>query len=168
MAKRINKAEQLVFKALQKAVAEDKLHICLINSKINVPGSPVYNPWETLLPVLVPVLAGLLLIWLAGILWGLVFMIAGILLSANFVKKEMERRLFERAKAYFCADYESCCALWDFGGVVLVKADDKKQGCLAPEGNWHEFVVLNFSELMVDKGTAASKEAAGGIDEKAA
>lgn len=166
MAKRINKADRLVFRALQKAVDEDKLHICLINSKINVPGSPVYNPWEILLPVLVPVLAGLLLIWLAGILWGLVFMTAGIVLSSNLVKKEMERRLLNRTKTMFVADYDSCCTLWNFGGIVLVKADDKKQGCIAPEGNWREFIVLNFAELMTDKKVAPVQEEI--INEKAA
>ena len=166
MAKRINKADRLVFKALQKAVEEDKLHICLINSKINIPGSPVYNPWETLLPILVPVLVGLVLIGLAGVLWGLVFMTAGIILSSNLVKKEMERRLLSRTKAMFVADYDSCCTLWNFGGIVLVKADDKKQGCIAPEGNWHEFVVLNFAELMTDKKVTPIQEEI--INEKAA
>lgn len=154
MPKRINKADALVFKALQKAVAEDKLHICLINSKINIPGSPIYNPWEVLLPTLCPLLVGLFLIWLAGILWGLVFMVVGLLLSANFIKRKMEQRLFERAKSLLTADYESCCALWDFGGVVLVKADDKKQGCIAPESSWKDFVVLNFSDLMTEKTEA--------------
>lgn len=71
MVKRINKADAMAFKALQKAISEDKLHICLINSKINVPGSPVYNPWELLLPILIPVLIGFILIGLVGILLGL-------------------------------------------------------------------------------------------------
>ena len=133
----------MVFKALQRALAEDKVHLCLINSKINIPGSPIYNPWEVLLPSLCPVLVGLFWIWLAGILWGLIFIIAGLLLSANLVKKKMEQRLLERAKEQINSSYESCCRLWDFGGVVLVKAEDKKQGCIAPDANWKEFVILN-------------------------
>ena len=126
MPKRINKADSLVYKALQRAFAEDKLHLCLINSKINIPGSPIYNPWEVLLPTLCPLLTGLFLIWLAGILWGLVFMVSGLLLSANFIKRKMEQRLFDRAKQMLLKDYDACCQLWDFGGVVLVKNDDKK------------------------------------------
>jgi hypothetical protein len=150
MAKRMNKADSLVFKALQKAFDEDKLHLCLINSKINIPGSPVYNPWETLLPILCPVMLGLILIWGIGILWGLVVMIAGIMLSSNLVKKRMEQRLFDRSKKFFTSSYSSCNQLWDFGGIVLVKAEDKKQGCIAPEGNWKNFVILNFSEYMTE------------------
>lgn len=168
MAKRINKADRLVFKALQKAIAEDKIHICLISSKINIPGSPVYNPWESLLPVLVPVLLGLLLIGLVGILLGLGVMVAGILLSSNLVKKKMEQKLFERSKSFFVSSYEACNQLWDFGGIVLVKSDDKKYGCISPEGNWKEFVILHFSDYMTDKKTTAAEPPVENQDEKAA
>ncbi|MCQ2741403.1 MAG: hypothetical protein MJ210_04740 [Alphaproteobacteria bacterium] len=159
MNKRINKADFLVYKALQRAFDEDMLHLCLINSKVNVPGSPIYNPWEMLLPTLCPLAIGLFLIWIVGILWGLVFMVAGLLLSANVVKRKMEQRLFERAKKMIVSDYESCCNLWDFGGIVLVKAEDKKQGCIAPDGNWKDFVVLNFSDLMTEKQEDEKKKA---------
>ena len=92
MAKRINKADRLTFKALQKAVENEELQIALINSKINIPSSPVYNPWEVLLPSLIPAMIGLFLIWLVGIIFGLIFMICGILLSSNIIKKKMEQR----------------------------------------------------------------------------
>ena len=158
MAKRISKADTLVFKAMQKAIEDEKLQICLINSKINVPGSPVYNPWETLLPILLPVLLGLILIWLVGILLGLAVMVGGILLSSNLVKKNMEHRLYERAKAFFVRDYNSCNQLWDFGGIVLVNAQDKRQGCISPEGNWKDFVILHFSEYMTDNNSKKLNE----------
>ena len=151
MAKRINKADKMTFKALQKAIETDELHIGLINSKINVPSSPVYNPWEVLLPMLIPTIVGLFLIWLVGIIFGLLCMIAGIMLSSNIIKKKMEQRLFERSKAYFTSDYNSCNELWDFGGIILINSANKKQCCLSPEGNWKEFVVLNYSQYMTDK-----------------
>ena len=153
MAKRISKADALVFKAVQKAISEEKLNMYLINSKVNIPGSPVYNPWECLLPTLIPVLIGLLMIWVVGILLGLAIMVGGIVLSSSFVKKKMEHKLYERAKNFFVNDIYSCNQLWEFGGVVLVKNDDKKQTCVSPDNNWKEFVVLNFSEFMTDKKT---------------
>lgn len=151
MAKKINKADKLVFRTLQRAIADNKLHLCLINSKINVPGSPVYNPWEVLLPALIPMLLGLILIWAVGILWGLAFMIAGIMLSSNLVKKKLEQRLFDRTKEFFVSSYEHCQELWNIGGIVLLNAEDKKQSCVSPDGNWQEFVILNFADLMTDK-----------------
>ena len=151
MAKRINKADRLVFKALQKAIYDDKIHVCLISSKVNVPGSPVYNPWECLLPVLLPVLLGFLLIGMVGILLGLGVMIVGILLSSNLVKKKMEQKLLNRAKRFLTLSYDACNQLWDFGGIVLVKAEDKKYGCISPEGNWKDFIIIHFSDYMTDK-----------------
>ena len=57
-----NKADALVYKALQKAIEQDRLRVYLDYARINRPQSPVYDPWECLLPVLVPVIIGLLLI----------------------------------------------------------------------------------------------------------
>lgn len=153
MTKRANKADLLIYKALQKAIAEDKIHVCLITSKINIPGSPIYKPWECLLPILVPVLLGLILIWAAGILTGIILMTAGIFLSSNLIKKKLEHRLLERALQEVTADYRSFCDLWDFGGLVFVKTDDKQRGCISPEGDWKEFVVKYFADFMVDKKT---------------
>lgn len=166
MAKRINKADKLIFKALQRAIADNRLHLCLINSKINVPSSPVYNPWEVLLPALIPVLAGLILVWAIGILWGLAFMIAGIMLSSNLVKKKLEQKLFDRAKSFFILDYKHCEELWQTGGIVLLNAEDKQKSCVSPDGNWKEFIILNYADLMTDK--KADKDQAEIQDEKAA
>ena len=151
MAKRINKADRLTFKALKTAIEKDELQIALISSKINIPSSPVYNPWEMLLPSLIPAVLGLILIGLVGIIFGLLFMVAGIMLSSNLVKKKMEQRLFKRSKAYFLSDYNACNELWDYGGIVLINANNKKLCCVSPEGNWKEFVVLNYSQYMTDK-----------------
>jgi hypothetical protein len=153
MTKRVNRADMLIFKALQKAIKEEKLNVCLILSRVNVPGSPIYNPWECLLPILCPILLGLILVWAVGILFGLTIMIVGIILSANLIKKKLEMRLIQRAKAELIKDYNSFCNLWKFGGLVLVKAEDNKMGCIAPEGDWKEFVVKHFADFMVEQKT---------------
>ena len=158
MAKRISKADILVFKAMQKAIEDNKLQICLINSKINIPGSPVYNPWEMLWPILAPVLLGLVLIGLVGVLLGLAVMVGGIILSSNVVNKKIEQRLYERAKNFFIYDYNSCNLLWEFGGIVLVNANDKRHGCIAPDGNWKEFVILHFADYMTEKKDKSDTE----------
>ena len=56
-----SKADLLIYKALNKAIEKDQLRIYLDYGKINRPGSPVYDAWENLLPVLTPVLTGLIL-----------------------------------------------------------------------------------------------------------
>ena len=33
----------------------------------------------------------------------------------------------------------------------MINSSDKKQCCIAPEGNWKDFVILNYSQYMIDK-----------------
>ena len=146
-----NRADELIFHALKKAVEEGKIHICLINSRINKPSSPVYNPWEVLLPILVPVLIGLILILAVGPLFGLFFMVGLIMVSSTLVKKKLDNLLLDRSKAFLLSNFDNCNKLWDFGGVVLVNAENKNLGCVSPDADWKEFVIRNFSDLMIEK-----------------
>lgn len=152
MTKKIcSRADELAFHALQKAMAENKIHLCLMGSKINRPSSPIYNPWEVLLPILLPVILGLILILSVGAIFGLFFMVAMIMISSNLVKKKLDHRLLARAQDFLLSNYDNCCNLWSFGGVVLVNAENKKIGCISPDADWKEFVVKNFANLMVEK-----------------
>lgn len=160
MSKKIpNRADELAFHALKKAFEENKIHLCLVESKINRPSSPVYNPWEVLLPILIPVVLGLILILAVGPIFGLFFMVAMIMVSSNLVRKKLEQKLLERTRAYLLSDYDNFCRLWAFGGIVLVNAENKKLGCIAPDGDWKEFVIKNFADLMVDKAEQSALEA---------
>ncbi len=146
-----NRADSMTYKALQKAVAQDKLRLYLDYGKVNRPGSPIYNPWECLLPILVPVLIGLILIISVGVIFGLLFIIAMIIVYSTYFKKKLYRVVIERTKKYLTSSYDNCEQLWKFGGIVLVNAENKKLGCVAPDGDWKEFVVLNFADYMLEE-----------------
>ena len=152
MGKRIlNRADEMIFTALQKAVEKELIQICLVESKINRPTSPVYNPWEILLPMLVPVILGLILIMAVGPIFGLVFMVVTIFASSNLIKKKLENRLFDRTKNLLLSNYRNFCELWEFGGILLVNTKNKKLACIAPEADWQDFVIKNFADLMLEK-----------------
>lgn len=158
-----SRADTMAFNALQKAVEQDKLRIYLDYGKINRPGSPIYNPWECLLPILVPVMIGLLLIFSVGVLFGLLFIIAMIIVYSTYFKKKLYRIVIERTKKFIISNLDNCEQLWMFGGLVLVNAENKKIGCVSPEGDWKEFVILNFSDLMLSpqEESKDEKEPAG-------
>ncbi len=154
----LNKADRLIYNALKKAIELDKLRIYLDYGKINRPNSPVYNPWECLLPILIPVMLGLILIVFAGVLFGLLFIIGMVLIYDNVVKKRLHQKLISRTKDFIVSDYSNFYDLWDFGGLVLVNVENKKLGCVAPEGDWKEFVVTNFSDLMIETPKSSPQE----------
>lgn len=153
-----NRADNMTYKALQKAVAQDKLRLYLDYGKVNRPGSPIYNPWECLLPILVPVLIGLILIISVGVIFGLLFIIAMIIVYSTYFKKKLYRIVIERTKKYLTSSYDNCEQLWKFGGIVLVNAENKKLGCVAPDGDWKEFVVLNFADYMLEEPQEKTSE----------
>jgi len=87
-------------------------------------------------------------------------MIAMIMIYTAYFKKKVDRCLIQRTKDYFTSSYDNCVKLWEFGGIVLVNAQDKKSGCVSPEGDWKEFVVRNFADYMVEtENTPADKAA---------
>lgn len=93
-----SKADLLIYKALNKAIEKDQLRIYLDYGKINRPGSPVYDAWENLLPVLTPVLTGLILILSVSVIFGLSFMIAMIMIYTAYFKRKLTAALFSEPK----------------------------------------------------------------------
>ena len=48
----------------------------------------------------------------------------------------------------------------------MINSSNKKQCCIAPEGNWKEFIVLNYSQYMTDKKEETPKEEASATNEE--
>ena len=145
------KKDLLIYKALNKAIDNDALRIYLDYSRINRPTSPVYDPWECLLPILVPLLIGLFFIVTIHPFFGLIVMVGGIFAYTSYFRKKLHKNLVDRTKELITKSYRSLEDLWAFGGIVFVNNDNKKVGCVSPDGDWKDFVVRNFSEYMVEK-----------------
>ena len=86
-----------------------------------------------------------------GTFFGLAFIIGVVLVYTYYFKKIIDRRLLERTKKYIYKDFENCQNLWKHGGIVLAPEANKKLGCISPDGDWKEFTVQNFADLMIDK-----------------
>ena len=151
--KKPNKADLLIYKAFNRALQENLLRLYLDTAKLNRPDSPIYNPWENLLPLLIPTIIGLWLIMTVSSFFGLTFIIGTILIYNYYFKRLIDKRLLERATKYVAIDFEHCQEMWNYGGLVLATAANKKIGCISPAGDWKEFVVQNFADFMVDKKT---------------
>ena len=68
MAKIYNRADFLILKSLIKAEEKGDVIIYYDYGKLNKVGSPVYNPWENLTPILLPLIVSFCLIFFIGIL----------------------------------------------------------------------------------------------------
>ncbi len=147
----MNKADSLKYKALKQAIEIGDAKIALYSNNLNKPNSPIYNPWELLLPILAPTLLGLILILTVGVIVGLLLMAAMIVISNTYVKKHLQTRLVKRAKDYMLSGYENMQNIWAYGTIIIINAADTKNSCIAPDGNWKDFVILNFADYMANK-----------------
>ena len=93
---------------------------------------------------------GLIFIVAVGVIFGLLFIVGMIFVYSGVVKKRLHQRIIQRTKDCIISGYDNFINLWIFGGIVLVNAANKKIGCVAPEGDWKEFVVINYADLMID------------------
>ncbi|MFV0625937.1 MAG: hypothetical protein ACK5N8_01125 [Alphaproteobacteria bacterium] len=148
--KKPNKADIMTYKAFQKAVEKDLLKLYFNDTILNKPGIPVYNPWEYLLPKLVPALLGLFILFFSIIL-GLIFIVGSLALNDKFFKKKLDILFYNRSKDYALKSYDNFEEIWSLGGIILADTNNKKNSCLSPEENWKEYIINNFSDLMVDK-----------------
>ena len=155
---RPTKQDLLIYKALRRAIDEDLLRVYLDYSRVSRPTSPVYDPWECLMPILLPVLFGLFLMIAVNLLFGLIIIAASILLYTTYVRKKLHKRLIARTKYLLARDYRSMVDFWKFGGLILVNRDNRKIGCVAPEGDWKDFVVRNFAHCMTEPKPADEKK----------
>ncbi len=154
----MNKADALKYKALKKALEKGDAKILIDTNKLNKPDSPVYNPWEVLLPILAPTLLGLVLILSVGTIFGLLFMATMIFISNTIIRKYLYTNLIKRAKEYMQSSFNNLDTLWQYGGIILVNTKDKKTGCIAPQSSWKDFVTLNFAHYMTEKPTNDDSE----------
>ena len=82
----INRRDLLMYNAMVKAIEQKMVRIVIHFGILNKVGTPVYNPWENLLPILAPIILGLVLMFMSGIIGGMVIMLLGLMLYGMFFK----------------------------------------------------------------------------------
>ncbi|MCK5296223.1 MAG: hypothetical protein KAJ75_04975 [Alphaproteobacteria bacterium] len=145
------RVDKLHYKALKIAIETGQVKLVTLDKLLNCAGSPVYNPWDNLMPLLVPILLGLAVLVLIGVIWGLVVMLSGLVVYVLYFRSHIAQTINHRAVLMAISSYESWLSLWKNEGIAVVMSHDSKIGCKSPDGDWKTFVVLNVSELMTKK-----------------
>lgn len=143
-----NKADSMTYEAFKTALDKKEINLYINDKVLNKPGMIVYNPWENLLPKLIPLIIGLFLLYF-NIIIGLIIIIGSVAVGEKLFKKQNSSKLFERTKSYVLNSYENLEEMWEIGSIILSSSENKKKVCISPSDNWKEFIVKNFAKYMI-------------------
>ncbi len=150
--------DQLIFQGLQRAVVENKAYIRINFRLLNRRGSPFFNPWENVLPLLVLLTISLIVMALESLIVGtallLVLSLAYAFLMPFLLEPVMQNRVVKR----IVPRIERFLIAWRYGGIVLVLTADSHFFCVAPWGDWREFTKNYFSDLIPADAAAVVTE----------
>ena len=125
--------------ALQAAHRANRIDLFIVFDKLNRQGSPVFNPWDNLAPLLILMLGSLAVLLSLGVIAGIVCMTLAIPVYIFFIRFWVVQRLRHRLIRLALHDVRHFQACWRFGGFALVLVNSK-EACLAPDGDWRKFV----------------------------
>lgn len=136
--------------ALQRAIRMGKVGVYTDFNQLNRKGSPVYDAWENVAGLLLPILAGLAVLFVGGLLPGTVALALAALLYVLSVRPYLAHRLNDRTRDMLTRDLATWRRLWRLPGIALVLTHYRNVGCVSPSDDWRRFVHENFPELAAD------------------
>ena len=161
--------EKMHHDTLREAYDENLIRFFVDFKRLNKIGSPVYDPWENVLPLLFLILGSLIVLLFQGVIMGTLALLIAMALFVLMVRPYMAARLKKRTETYMLKSPEHWDKVWKVGGVAVTLNHMSSIGCVAPTGNWKVFTRDNLTDVVAlrksDKAEAAKREAAGTQDE---
>lgn len=140
--------DMIIFQGLQRALVEKKAYIKINFRKLNRFGSPFFNPWENVLPMLFILAVSLFFMFTRNLMIGTsvltVLSLAYAFLMPYFLEPFMQNRVTKR----IVSRIEKFLIAWRYGGISIVLAADSDYSCQAPLGNWKYFVRSYFPDFI--------------------
>lgn len=153
--------EEELYRALQAAWEHHMLDAVGNMKLLNHSGSPVFDPWENLAPLLVLTIGSLALLLVYKLLVGTLALVASTMIYLFVVRPWMAARLHTRLVNYLFSDIEKFKALWRMGGVSLAWTGYPPDFCHSPKGDWQKFAERHAKPLALPEGEEGEEEDLG-------
>ena len=128
--------------ALRAAMVAGRVDVRTDFARLHHYGSPVYNVWDHLLPLLLLSTASMGLLLFFGIELGLIAMVMAVLFQLFGLRFVIESILHKRAVMMLRRNLRTFSIMWQWGGVTLVLHDLFDITCPAPRADWRAFTRL--------------------------
>lgn len=137
---RISEHDRTLHERLRAAHERNIVNIYTDAQKLGSVGSPLFNPWESVGPLLAFLLLAVFVMLMAGLIAGTIALVAGVALYGVVLRPWLQTRLYHRTVVTLMTDARNFQKVWDHGGVILAMADRPEHQSRAPKGNWRMFV----------------------------
>lgn len=130
--------DDALHQALHDAHRGKQLDIFTDFHRLNHIGSPVFNAWDNIVPLLGMLFASLMLMVFQGMALGILAMGLSVLAHFVLVRHWIEHRLHMRTLAMMFHSPYNWDVLWGIGGIAMVLREAATP-CVAPQDDWRRY-----------------------------
>ncbi len=137
-----------LYEILQEAFERKLLDVAVDFKKHNSTASPLFSPWENIVPLVVLVLGSLLfMLTTQALLAGTLGLLVSVAIYLFAARPWAAHRLYLRLTKYLFRDLTAFKYLWKQGGFSLLWLAYPNDVCHAPAGNWRHFAERHGQQM---------------------
>lgn len=143
-----SRQDQLIFQGLQRAIVEKKAFIKINVRQLNKIGSPVFNPWENVLPMLISVILAIATMYIVSLTMGTLMLVVLCLIDVVMMPVILEPVITNRLVRRIVPKIEKFLVAWYYGGFKIVLQAEPSYFCTSKIEDWREFTTEYFPDLI--------------------
>ena len=143
-----SRQDQLIFQGLQRAIVEKKAFLKVNVRQLNKIGSPVFNPWENILPMFLAVGLAIATMYIVNLTMGTIMLVVLCLIDVIVMPLILEPIIQNRLARRIVPKIEKFLIAWYYGGFKIVLVAEPTYCCMAKLEDWREFTTEYFPDLI--------------------
>lgn len=144
------KRDRALYARLVESYQADRVGIFVDFDRLNHPRSPIWNPWENVVPLLIILVGSMTVMFTVQLLLGTAIMVVGVLFYLFIVRPWIAQRVYRRAIDAATDNLHNWNILWKLGGLVVTLNYMNKTRCVSPDGDWRAFVTRYLPEMEME------------------
>ena len=144
------KRDRALYARLVESYQADRISVFVDFDRLNHPRSPIWNPWENVVPLLLTLVASITIMFTIDLLLGTAVMVLGVFLYLFIIRPWISQRVYRRALEAAMDNLHNWNILWKQGGLVITLNYMNKTRCVSPDGDWRAFVTRYLPEMEME------------------
>lgn len=144
------KRDRALYARLVESYQADRVSVFVDFDRLNHPRSPIWNPWENVVPLLLLLVGSLAIMFTVDLLLGTAVMVLGVFLYLFMIRPWISQRVYRRAIEAAMDNLHNWNILWKQGGLVITLNYMSKTRCVSPDGDWRAFVTRYLPEMEIE------------------